>query len=174
MFILLSLLMFLSPPVEQAISIIKQMPECKPLLAKIAEEGGFRVVENKTAPFGAQWNPNTRVIEINSLNHATVGDVIVSLLFELHNAGTDARLRYLQDCAHARSISRQRFVRKMEQREWKNWEATCALVQIGKQRGLFPAQTMAVSFGTFDRYLDMQNAGGHTQFHADIYNFLSS
>lgn len=171
MFIFAAILLTLSP-LDQAVAAIRELPECRPLLAKVEQEGGFRVIENPTAPFDAQWNPNRRTIEVNSRNHSSFGPIIVSILFELHNAVNNDRLKHLQDLARERSLPKDRFVRKIELREWKNWESTCHLISIGREKRIFPKDAQAKSFRTFFNYLTIQEQGGHIQYHAHHYDLL--
>ncbi len=171
MFIFAAILLSLSP-LEQAVVAIRELPECRPLLDKVEREGGFRVIENQAAPFDAQWNPNRRTIEVNSRNHSSPGRIIVSVLFELHNAANDERIKHLQDLARERRISKKHFVRKIEQREWRNWEATCTILAIGREKRIFPKEALANSFRTFDNYYRVQENSGHTDYHAYHYDLL--
>ena len=171
MLIIATFLLFLSP-LDQAHQAVRQLPECRPILDQIEREGGYQVIENRSAPFTAQWNPNRRTIEVNSQSHENVGRIIVSILFEMHNALGNSRLTHLQDLARSRRLPKKLFVRKMEQKEWKNWESTCALLAIGREKGIFPQTATAKSFRSFANYLDIQERSGHTEYHAYHYNLL--
>ena len=171
MFILVALLLTLSP-LEEAFFTIKKVPECHTLLMQIENEGRISVVEAFNTPFEAQWSPDTRTVEVDVSKHTGMGHLITSIVFELHNALSNNRLEYLYTQASSKKIPREAFVRKIEQMEWKNWEAASLLLAKGRERGIFPQDAHLPTFKTFGNYLLIQKQMGHSQYHAQSYDLL--
>jgi len=171
MLVLVALLLTLSP-LEEAFVTIQKVPECQPLLRQVEKEGRIRVVEAVNTPFEAQWSPSTRTIEVDLSKHTGMGHLITSIVFELHNALSNSRLKYLYSQASSREIPKEAFVRKIEQMEWKNWEAASLLLAKGRERGVFPQDAHLPTFKTFGNYLMLQKQMGHSQYHAQSYDLL--
>ncbi len=171
MFIIAALLLTLSP-LDDALQTIRQVPECRALLKQVEKDGGFNIKAVPRTPFEAQWNPDARTIEVNLEKHTSQGHIITSVLFELHNALSDKRLQHLYSLASSRSISKELFVRKMEQMEWKNWESASVILEAGRRKGLFPKEAVLPSFKTFLNYFTIQQQTGHSQYHAQSYDLL--
>ena len=157
----------------EPVSLIKQLDEITPVLNRVEMEGGFTVEPSQYwAPFAAFWNGKQRKILVNLRENTNLPSRISAILFELHNAYRDRELNAIFDQAYAGKISRESFIQQVEHIEWKNWEESCVLLNLGVQRGIFPPGTekQFVPFKSFQQYLDKQRVEGHCAYIGEMFD----
>jgi len=169
---LIAALILALSPLQEAEVALRSMPECRPIIEQVSRQGGFSLVSKSYTPFEAQWNSDTRAVEIDLNKHRNFGHIITSVLFELHNALTDRELQRLYELARNKTISKDMYVRMIEEIEWKNWQATCKLLELGRERGIFPKEAFLPAFSSFSEYLRLQNEAGHSQYHSESYDLF--
>lgn len=164
-----------TPSVQKAVVLLEQMPEVRALIAQVQREGPIRIemwsMENLS--FEALWNSEERKIIVNSKGGKSLGKVICSILFELHNATTDRTLSAIFKQAMQGKIDKDSYVAKIEKMEHENAVKTCQLIEKGIQRGLFPQDTRWNIYEDFESHYMIQQLYGHSQWLADNFDLLS-
>ncbi len=156
---------------ESIISKIQQLPEVEPLLAQIQKKGPIRIeLASNSGNFDAMWSSGRRVIMINPNKHRSESTIIVSLLFEMHNAARDHELLGIVDAAASGEIDKDRFVYLTEKLEHENCLNTCRLLKLGIERGLFPDNTTWNIYSNFEDHYKIQQLHGHSIWLAHVYN----
>lgn len=159
------------PELENIVSKIEQMPEVQPLLNKVYEKGPIALeLASNSGDFDAMWASGRRVILINPNRHRSESTMIVSLIFELHNAARDTELLDLVDNASSGAIDKDTFVYRTEKLEHENCLDTIRLINLGVKRGLFPSNTSWNIYADFEDHYKIQQLKGHSTWLADTYN----
>lgn len=135
------------------------------MVAKIQAEGAIRIVvsnEQLAKQFGAFWDPAKRRIAINIPYHRSEGEIIGSILFELHNAATNAKLIELHLRALRKQISKQAYVNAIEKLEYENSKSASAVAESGIRKGIYPLSARLRTHSSFPEYIRSQRLSGHS------------
>lgn len=162
-----------APQTRQAINLLQQLPEFRELLIKVQNEGPVHVKVEAHPSFEGLWDGNSRSIVINSRLNRTLGQMICTILFELHNAAT---ARYYDDLivqAENGRLTKDQYVEKVELAEFKNAKNTHDLLEKGIKMGLFPESAHWPVPLNFDEHYKVQQVSGHSQFIANSYDQIN-
>lgn len=166
-----------SSDLKQCWKKILQLPEARLLINKVQKEGIIALVSNNdhhlTKKFGAFWDPSNRIITINSSSHRSEADLIISIIFELHNASSNKHLTRLHYLAAAGAIDRESYVQSVEKIEYQNALNASILARKGVDKGVFPENTLMQTYPTFEEHYKVQKAGGHSSHIAHNYIYLA-
>lgn len=167
-----------TPQLRKYMDKIEQLPEAKELLNRIQKEGKIFVKFDSgdylSQRFGAFWDPDSRTIFVAYSNPVSAGDVIGSIIFELHNALMNSHLERLHSLAVMRKINKENYVRGIEKIEYENSLKAATLAEKGIKEGLFPANARLPTYKNFEEHYRMQKIGGHSAWIASIYDNLSA
>jgi hypothetical protein len=167
-----------SPQLQGYLHQIQQLPEARRLIDNILAEGPLSILinhENLSHQFGAFWDPDDRQIcvNLNSCNHDQEGQVLGSIIFELHNALRSKEALRLHELASMRRIDKRTYIEEMERHEYQNSLAAARLAQEGINRGLFPREARLPTFRSFEEHFRVQQIGGHSAWYAQLYDQLT-
>ena len=161
---------------QQSLTQIQKLSSARDLISNVQKEGPIRVLVNRTisGQFGAFWDPDQRIIYVTLSRDRVDGSIIGSILFELHNASTSAKLDYYDSLARAGKISKERYVESVERLEYQNSLSTAKLAEQGIQLGLFPHGARLPTYANFEEHYRIQKMGGHSAWIANNYDQLTS
>lgn len=153
------------PQLQPMLNKIMQIDEAKNLIAEIQKEGPIyvRVIHHQLSDqFGAFWDISNRAICVSLNANISEGDVIGSILFELHNAAADAKLERLDYLATTGGIDRESYVQAVEYIEYENSKKAAAIANKGISLGIFPRDAALPTYRDFEEHYRYQKIGGHS------------
>ncbi len=163
-----------STDLASALHAVYHFPEGRELLAQTEAEGPIQIYR---APFNsnshAMWIGINRAIVINANSFRSFGEIVRSILFELHNAKTNSEFAYLDRLAHNRRISKSDYVKAVERLEHKNAYNTSRLIDRAISFGYFPSDAFWPIPSDFQAHYQVQKQAGHSRKIADTYDSLS-
>lgn len=154
---------------------LQQATEVKQLIAKILKEGPITIKANRNVlaqQFGAFWDLDRRIICVDVSASRSAGDIIGSILFELHNAAATSRLNRLDDLAVEGRLDKENYVRAVEHVEYQNSLNASRIANEGIRKGIFPASAYLPTYRNFDEHYYYQKQGGHSAWIAKNYDYL--
>ena len=159
----------------EAIQFIKAAPESAALYNHVERQGAVQFLyhEMEDCPFNALWDSEERLIIVNASKVKTIGKLVSSILFELHNAKSDHTLKQLAQQAENGAIDKETYVHSIEEIEYKNIVNAARIIRIAIGHGLFPSDSWIHTFYTFDNHYKLQQIFGHSQWLADQYDLLN-
>jgi len=159
---------------QQAIEAIKSHPESAHLLATVEEEGPifFELIDIEGFDFGAMWDASERRIAVNARRCKNQGELISSLIFELHNAKTNRHLMHLSTEAAQGNLGKNEYVYGVEKMEHGNALETGQLLENGVKEKRFPPTARWSVLKDFDEHYAFQQATGHSQWIAANYDMM--
>lgn len=122
--------------------------------------------------FGAFWDPDGRAICIALSRGTTEGEIIGSIIFELHNALVNSKFKELEDLVIRRKINRSTYVRSMEYLEYVNSINASKLADKGIQNGFLPADSRLMTYSNFEEHFSEQKRSGHSACFESHYDYL--
>ncbi|MGE3953824.1 MAG: hypothetical protein AB7F31_01315 [Parachlamydiales bacterium] len=148
---------------EGAVEAISALPEAKALLDTVYREGRVELIsEHGYGNFSAFWVGGRRAVCVPDVKRKEQGELIRSILFELHNAKANGKLATLDRQVRGGKISRAAFVEGVERIEFQNVQEACALLRRGVARGIFPKTALWEMPTQFDEYYLIQQRAGHS------------
>lgn len=165
-----------SPRLKECLSAIQKLPEAQKLISRIQKEGPIQIATNDSPlsrQFGAFWDSGRRTIYINPSAHETEGEIIGSIIFELHNADMTMRFDEIDYLAATGKIDKNNYVRSMEFVEYENSKKAAAIAEKGVQLGLFPKTARLPTYRNFEEHFYFQKVGGHSACFERIYNRIA-
>jgi hypothetical protein len=165
-----------SPALQPYLAKLLQVEEVRTLIGEIQKEGPIQLIANNqrlSQQFGAYWDLDKRAICVNLSSHYSEGQVIGSILFELHNAIANSKLEYYDAQVVAGKLDRAKYVEAIEYLEYENSLKAAALAKRGIALGLFPADSALPTYRNFEEHFKYQKIGGHSAFIAQNYDRLS-
>ena len=166
-----------SPQLQSCLKAIQKLPEAKNLIDAILSKGPLQILAKKAAlaqQFGACWDPSDRIILIDLSSHRSEGELIGSILFELHNALTTSEFDRLDALAENRQISKNKYVESKERLEYENSLQAAAMAEKGIQSKLIPASSRLHVYDSFKEYYYYQKKSGHSANFLEAYDRLAS
>lgn len=149
---------------------VLQIPEAKELINNIRKEGSFDIAmlnASLSQQFGAYWDPDLRIINIDpSRDH---GEMIGSLLFELHNASVTSKINELNALASQRLINKADYIESMEYLEYINSLNASRIAQKGILMKLLPLSARLPTYSSFKEHFRAQLMSGHSDTFARNY-----
>jgi hypothetical protein len=164
-----------APQLSRHLATIRQLDQGQLLIDQVTKEGPLtiQVADNRvTKNFSACWDGARRIILIGLASRPSDGEIIASLLFELHNAVMTSHLDNLDNLAQQKAIDKGTYVRNVEHVEYMNSIKSSKLAQMGVQQGLFPKNTYLHVYKDFNEYLHYQQISGHSAIIAENYELL--
>lgn len=162
-----------SPQLQDSLDTILKLPEVRDLISVIQKEGPFRFAVKNThlsEKFGAFWDMNNRVICVGISPCISKGEIIGSMLFELHNALVNSQLNQLDDLVARRKISKEAYVEAVERLEYKNSLNASSLATKGIRLGIFPESAHLFTYSSFEEHYRIQKMAGHSAWIAKTYD----
>lgn len=173
-FVFLNLTLFADEAkVKACIQKIRQLPEAEILMKKIREGGpiGFSIHDHPVInQFGAVWDIDRRLILLSPNNTLSEGEIIGSILFEMHNASVSPDLERLEKLAASGDINKNDYIRAVEYLEYLNSKKCAELAQKGIDRQLFPKSARLPTYPNFDEHFYYQKISGHSAAVGKIYD----
>lgn len=163
------------PQLQACFNKIKQLPEIGKLISIIQREGPIHILvsNHKLAKeFGAFWDPNQRVIFVNTSWHSSEGQVISSIIFELHNASINSKLNRLNRLARMGQIDKHSYVEAIERLEYANSLNTSNIIQKGIHLKVLPVSARISPYPSFEQHYSLQKQVGHSVMIARNYDLL--
>jgi hypothetical protein len=154
-----------APQLRKYLTTIQKLSEARQLIADIQREGPIRIKLNDhhlSEKFGAFWDMYNRNICISDSSKNSEGDVISSIIFELHNAQANSKIEYYDNLAIKRKISRENYVQAIERIEFENSKKASAIVEKGIKLGIFPVTARLNTYRNFEEHYHYQKIGGHS------------
>lgn len=161
------------PRLQKCWSKILKLPRAQELIAEIQRQGPIRIrVANHTLSdqFGAFWDRMDRAIGVHLSSRVSEGQLIGSIIFELHNALADSKMDQLDYLASRGQISRDKYVEGMEFIEYENSKLAATLAEQGIQQGLFPPGARLPTYRNFEEHFYYQKISGHSAWFAQAYD----
>lgn len=165
-----------SPALQRYVNTILKLPEARELIERVQHEGAIFISVNNeplSRKFRAFWDGEERVIAINMGAHDTEGEIIGSIIFELHNAAANTRLNHIDDLAAAGKIDRSGYTESVERIEYENSWKAAHVAERGIATGLFPRSARLRTFNNFEEYYRLQQIGGHSACIAKNYDLFA-
>lgn len=165
-----------APRLQQCLRTIQKMPEAQELIASIQQEGPIRIAVNSHAlsnQFGAYWDMEDRVIFVSLSAHSSEGELIASILFELHNASIDSKLNYFDYLASTGQIDKESYVRSIEFLEYRNSKNASKIAEKGIKLGIFPPNARLNTYENFEEHYHYQKIGGHSAWIAKTFDQIA-
>jgi hypothetical protein len=159
----------------QYVNTIQTLQEGNKLISNILVEGplSIKVAQNDVArTFKACWDQDNRIIYICLATNPPRGEIIASILFELHNASVTSKMDNLDQMAQFGKITKQDYVRSFEYLEYLNSINTANLAKIGIEKGIFPKNALLSTYKDFDEHFYYQRISGHSDVIARNYEIL--
>lgn len=164
-----------APQLQNCINKMQKLPEIRELLAEIQREGLIRIITSNhglARQFGAFWDPDQRTISVNLSAHTSEGELIGSILFEMHNASINSQLDHLDYLAVRRQIDKRSYVEAVERLEYQNSVKASKIAQKGIELGIFPPSATLQTYSSFEEHYRIQQEAGHSSWIARTYDNL--
>lgn len=165
-----------SDALKVCLNKIQQLSEAKDLMATIQKEGPIRFAKSNhtlSKQFGAFWDMDQRVICVYPEFHRNEGEMIQSLIFEMHNALISSKIEAFDRLASERKIGREDYIRSIEHLEYVNSKNASALVEKGIQKGIFPISARMNTYRNFEEHFYYQKLGGHSDWIGKTFDMLT-
>lgn len=161
------------PQLQKHFLKILQIPEARDLIANIQEDGPVNIEVNNSPigrQFGAYWDTENRVVFVDLSQ--TEGEIIGSIIFELHNAAANPQILRLQGLASVRRIDKTTYVEAIERIEFNNSLKAAHIAREGVRKGFIPQDAILHTYPNFDEYFYWQQYGGHSGSIASDYEMI--
>lgn len=164
-----------SPMAKSAIEKLEKIKEYPALIKEIEKEGPVRLemLDLPGEQFDAFWDSTDRTIRINMLKNKNFDVLVVSILFELHNAKSDTRFKQLYTMAKAGQITKEQYVENVERMEHQNALNTSNIVEKGIKLGILNPGARWPILRSFDDHYKLQQIKDHSQWIARSYDRMS-
>lgn len=163
-----------APQLRHCLAAIEKLPEARQLIADVQREGAIRITVNNNTlsnQFGAFWDQDHRLICVSL--PASDGELIASIIFELHNAAANSKLEHFDYLATTGNIDKESYVRSVEHLEYENSLKASKIATKGIQLGIFPASAHLPTYSNFEEHYRIQKMGGHSAWIAKNYDQLA-
>lgn len=165
-----------APQLRNCFNQIVKLPEARTLISNIQKEGPIRIIVNNhrlSEQFGAFWDVENRVISVSNSNGTTDGEIIASIIFELHNAQVNSKINHYDHLASVGRIDRESYVEAIERLEYENSKKASALAEKGIRLGLFPRDARLNTYDNFEEHFHYQKVGGHSAWIGRTYDQIA-
>lgn len=158
-----------------AVEKLYQLPEFHSLVKSVQKEGNIRVTFESVydGDFDGFWDSHSRTIIVNANRFRSEGKALVTILFELHNAKSNAHFKHLIELAQKGELTKDEYVLAVEKMEYENCQMTCALLEKGRALGIFPKDAVWNIAKTFEEHYRIQLKTGHSQWIARAYDHFN-
>jgi hypothetical protein len=162
-----------APQLQKHLNAILKIPEAKILAEAIQKEGPIQIIakrSNQPSKFGAFWDPDRRKIIIELSPNSNDGLIMGSIIFELHNASTNAKFKELNLLAENGFINKEDYIRSMEYLEYINSLNASKIADKGIKSGILPPDAYLHTYSSFKEHFMAQKRSGHSNFFADNFD----
>ncbi len=158
--------------VSTPLNLLYQLNDTKQLIEQVEKEGQLNI---KISNFGANmsnaaWIPDERTIYLNYARRRSVGSVVCSLVFELHNALSGKQFDHYDQLAQQGKISRDEYIAAIEYVEYVNACNTSKILNKGVHMGIFPQDAEWPTPPPFQYHFDVQKRAGHSALIGAMYD----
>jgi hypothetical protein len=164
---------FYPSQLENTLKILYALPEARQLIAQVNKDGPIGLMIDNRSDAEAYWDSHSRRIAVNTEMTPSLGSKITCILFELHNAEADKRLRNLTNLAARGKMTKESYVESVEKVEHDNAVRASELLQKGVLESIYPAEAQWTVFKSFEDHYRMQQMTGHSDFIADSYDIIN-
>jgi len=159
-----------------AVKTLLAFPKAQDVLDEVQANG--KRIRVKMHPFtvstsNAMWSPVRGSIILNSLRKRSEGEIVRSILFEMHNAKNQKKFTHFEQLARKGLIDQASYVREIERIEHTNAMETMALLNEAISKGYYPQTSYWQICPDFEKHFQLQQQVGHSQFIAKMYKGLS-
>jgi hypothetical protein len=165
-----------APQLQKYFNTLQKLPEVKELMTTIQKDGPVRIAPSNrflAQEFGAFWDPDNRIISVSLDSNTSEGEIISAILFEMHNASVNSKLNHLDELAMDGKISKESYVRGIENLEYINSKNAAKIADKGIALGIFPKSTYMMTYNNFEEHYYYQKVGGHSACIAKNYDMLT-
>ncbi len=165
-----------APQLQKSLVKILNIAEARSLITAIQQEGPIQIEvsnESLSKQFGAFWDETERTICVNIGSHSSEGEVIGSILFELHNAAVNSKLEYYDNLAVAGKIDRESYIQSIEYLEYENSKKAAKIAEKGIAMGIFSPSARLPTYRNFEEHYRFQKIGGHSAYIGSTYDQLA-
>ena len=165
-----------APELKHYLETLQQLPQIQKIITEVQQEGDIRIEVNRIqlpSTFGAFWDMDRRIIYVNLSPNRQEGELIASILFELHNALANTKLEELDALARQGKIDRKGYIEAVEWIEYENSRKASALSLEGIQKKIFPQNAFLPVYPSFQEYFRVQQQAGHSAWIGQTYDQLS-
>jgi hypothetical protein len=165
-----------APQLQPLFAKIQKVPEARNLIENIKKEGPIRIAvksSHLSQQFGAFYDTVNRIVYVNPSWHDNEGEMISSILFELHNASVNSKLDHFDYLAYTGQIDKESYVKGVEYLEYVNSKNASRIVEKGIALGVFPASARMNTYENFEEHYRWQIYGGHSAYIAKNYEQLA-
>lgn len=165
------------PQLTKIVSKIQMIPEARKLINDAQKEGSISITFNShhlSQQFGAFWDVDNRTICVSPSSQVSEGEMIGSILFELHNALVNSKIMHLDRLATLGQISKEKYVESIEFLEYENSIKAAKIADKGISMGIFPRSARLFTYASFEEHYRMQKIGGHSAWIARTYDQLKA
>lgn len=159
--------------INRCIQKIRQVPEARELMKEIQKEGPIAFSTSNhpvIRQFGAVWDTDRRLILLSPESNRSEGEMIGSILFEMHNASVAPELMRLEKLAAAKKISRDDYIKSVEYLEYLNSKRCAELAQKGIDQNILPKSARLPTYRDFNEHFHFQKVSGHSEAVGKIYD----
>lgn len=159
--------------IQRCLQKIRQVPEAGELMKKIQRDGPIAFSTSNhpvIRKFGAVWDTDRRLILLSPESNRTEGEMIGSILFEMHNASVTSELMRLEQLAAAGKINRADYIKNVEYLEYLNSKRCAELTQKGIERKILPESARLPTYRDFNEHFYYQKMSGHSEAVGKIYD----
>lgn len=159
---------------EDILKTLQKHPRVNQLIEKVLQDGPLSISTNKyfSNNFEGYWSLEDRTVYLTKVKNTAKNELLITLLFELHNASRSADFQKLDALASEGQISRKKYIEAVEYIEYENALATSFILKEGVSMGLFPSQCRWDLPKTFQSHLSTQKELGHCEWIGEIYDYL--
>lgn len=168
-----STMVYCDPQLKSCFKRLEQLPEIKELITKVVREGPIHISVKETRlsqQFGAFWDPDRRAIFVDP--SSSQGELIGSIIFELHNALRNSDINNLHQLASSGEIDRESYIQGIERLEYENSLSASKIAEKGIKLKIFPPSACLQTYKDFEEHYRMQKFGGHSAWIGFTYDEL--
>jgi hypothetical protein len=159
--------------VKQAKEKLLSFGEAKKLFDDVNMKlgGKLTVVPKEGLEYPAQWDPNTKQIQIDvkkfqemmKMKNINLDLLLYYIMIELTNAENDAKYKDWDDRARKGELSKKQFAEGKERLEYEAFKKAQKLLEAGVKAKKYNPEAFKGGIPEWPEYLKKQREGGHTK-----------
>lgn len=168
--------LYCSSKVEEILKTIQKLPNANNVIQKVLSEGSLSIKINHclSTKFDGYWSDSNRTIYLTKSKSTSKGNLINTLLFELHNASRNSDFEEFDQLAYHRKITKKKYIEAVEYIEYQNALATSALIEEGIALKIFPQDARWNLAEDFSYHFSIQKRTGHSAWIGEMYDSLTN
>ena len=158
--------LFCDEEFQEIFSLIQNLSEVNCLIDRTLQDGPLYILKNDLYPqtMTGFWQPYHRTIYLTKMLQTTAETLIITLIFELHNAARNNELENIDSAVCRHEFDKDQYVEAKECIEYQNVISTHQILKIGRDSGLFSSECDEPYFPSFQDHLQYQKEMGHSAF----------